>query len=242
MASEGDGKPADIHSKYEIKRTSYDKKDLEKLSTLVQQDVDEHKQQMLNSACLKRFLRAHLNPKDSLDAIVRYVEWREKFAVDSINDSHSDVMREHAVGRCYVIDEKDRDGRPIVIITPRLHDPRTRDMQSLTNYTVYILEHLSQLCNEDIIDNFCVVFDLKGFALKNMDYAYVKRLIWILQHCYPERLGVCLIVNSPWIFYGCWSIIKLWINDVTRSKIIFIQNEEDLEDFFHLDKLPYKLI
>ena len=51
----------------------------------------------------------------------------------------------------------------------------------------------------------------KGFALKNMDYTYVKRLIWIMQNCYPERLGVCLIVNSPWIFYGCWSIIKFWL-------------------------------
>ena len=30
-------------------------------------------------------------------------------------------------------------GRPVVIITPHLHDPRTRDMQSLTNYTVYML-------------------------------------------------------------------------------------------------------
>ena len=64
-----------------------------------------------------------------------------------------------------------------------------------------------------LTDNYdgAMSFFLKGFALKNMDYAYVKRLIWILQHCYPERLGVCLIVNSPWIFYGCWSIIKLWL-------------------------------
>ena len=43
-----------------------------------------------------------------------------------------------------------------------------------------------------------------------MDYGFVKQLIWLLTKRYPERLGKCLIVNAPYIFMGCWLVIKLW--------------------------------
>jgi len=43
-----------------------------------------------------------------------------------------------------------------------------------------------------------------------MDYQFVKNLIWLLSHYYPERLGVCLIINAPTVFYGCWAVIKPW--------------------------------
>lgn len=44
-----------------------------------------------------------------------------------------------------------------------------------------------------------------------MDYGFVKQLIWLLSRRYPERLGKCLIVNSPFIFTGCWALIRLWL-------------------------------
>jgi len=65
-------------------------------------------------------------------------------------------------------------------------------------------------CNEDIIDSLCIVFDLQDFSTANMDYQFVKNLIWLLSHYYPERLGVCLIINAPTVFYGCWAVIKPW--------------------------------
>eukprot|EP00794_Sanderia_malayensis_P007065 gene7065-7860_t len=162
--------------------------------------------------CLMRFLKANLTPEDACSALIRYTEWREKYNVDSLREDDPDIIKEHAIGRVLVLEDNDHDGRPV--------------------------ELLSSKCNDDIIDNFCIILDLGGFSLSNMDYTHAKRIIWIMQNCYPERLGVCLIVNSPWIFYGCWSIIKLWLNEVTVSKIVFIQNKEDLADFINIDKLP----
>jgi len=43
-----------------------------------------------------------------------------------------------------------------------------------------------------------------------MDYGFVKQLIWLLSRRYPERLGKCLIVNAPFLFTGCWALIRLW--------------------------------
>jgi len=75
---------------------------------------------------------------------------------------------------------------------------------------VLLQELACDKCSEDIIDSLCIVFDLQDFGTANMDYQFVRNLIWLLSHHYPERLGVCLIINAPTVFYGCWAIIKPW--------------------------------
>ena len=47
-----------------------------------------------------------------------------------------------------------------------------------------------------------VVFNLEGITMKAVDYKFLKRLVYILAHYYPERLGTCLIVNAPGFFSG----------------------------------------
>jgi hypothetical protein len=67
-----------------------------------------------------------------------------------------------------------------------------------------------------------VVFDLSGFSLQCMDYEAVKVLVEIFQTQYPDILGVAYIVNAPWLFNACWSIIRLWLDPVTQSKVNFV--------------------
>ncbi|KAL1473711.1 hypothetical protein MTO96_021824 [Rhipicephalus appendiculatus] len=55
---------------------------------------------------------------------------------------------------------------------------------------------------------------------------------------YPERLGICLILNSPTIFSGCWSVIRGWLNEVTAKKVVFIGSQDDLVKYVHPDILP----
>ena len=50
----------------------------------------------------------------------------------------------------------------------------------------------------------------------------LKYEIKLLESYYPESLGTTLIVNAPWVFYGCWQIIKPWIDPVARAKILFV--------------------
>lgn len=71
-------------------------------------------------------------------------------------------------------------------------------------------EEACKKCFEEVVDNLCIVFDLKEFGLSCMDYQMIKNLIWLLSRHYPERLGVCLVLNAPTLFSGCWGIIKGW--------------------------------
>jgi hypothetical protein len=59
----------------------------------------------------------------------------------------------------------------------------------------------------------------------------VKFLISMLQDCYPEFLGQCLVVNSPWIFNACWALIKVWLDPETAKKIVFV-NKSNLSQYF----------
>jgi hypothetical protein len=73
-----------------------------------------------------------------------------------------------------------------------------------------IQEEACKKCFEEVVDNLCIVFDLKEFGLSCMDYQMIKNLIWLLSRHYPERLGVCLVLNAPALFSGCWTVIKGW--------------------------------
>lgn len=50
-------------------------------------------------------------------------------------------------------------------------------------------------------------------------YALVQHASKITQDFYPESLGQLMIVNAPWVFTGVWTIIKGWLDEVTRNKI-----------------------
>lgn len=75
---------------------------------------------------------------------------------------------------------------------------------------MFFKEDACKKCFEEVVDNLCIVFDLKDFGMSCMDYQMIKNLIWLLSRHYPERLGVCLIINAPALFSGCWAVIKGW--------------------------------
>ncbi|CAH2979801.1 unnamed protein product [Chilo suppressalis] len=66
----------------------------------------------------------------------------------------------------------------------------------------------------------------------------LKNLIWLLSRHYPERLGVCLIINAPTFFSGCWAVIKGWLDENTAGKVTFVNSEMDLCQYLIPDILP----
>merc|ERR1712137_288245 len=82
-----------------------------------------------------------------------------------------------------------------------------------------------------------IVFDLGGFSLRNMDYQFMKFMIHMLQNYYPDTLGVALVLNSPWLFSGCWAILKRWIDPVSQKKVQFV-NLEQLQEYIHPEDIP----
>lgn len=215
--------------------------DFQELKSRLEPLFDAEPLKAQSDACLRRFLRAFEDVNEAYNALIKNINWREEFGVHCLSRGDDDIEEQLSLGKAEVLRYPDHVGRPIVLVTARNHDARNRDLNVLTKFIIYILEEATRKCDEDVIDNLCITFDLKGFSFNNMDYGFVKQLIWLLSRRYPERLGKCLIVNSPFFFTGCWALIRLWLHEVTSNKIVFIKNEEHLAEYIPLHILPKPL-
>jgi hypothetical protein len=74
------------------------------------------------------------------------------------------------------------------------------------------------------VETFCTIMDLQGVSLSNFYRVkdYVMAAAAIGQDRYPEIMGKFYIINAPWAFSAVWSIIKVWLDEVTVSKIDII--------------------
>eukprot|EP00543_Licmophora_paradoxa_P017750 CAMPEP_0202465010 /NCGR_PEP_ID=MMETSP1360-20130828/64020_1 /ASSEMBLY_ACC=CAM_ASM_000848 /TAXON_ID=515479 /ORGANISM="Licmophora paradoxa, Strain CCMP2313" /LENGTH=114 /DNA_ID=CAMNT_0049088557 /DNA_START=66 /DNA_END=410 /DNA_ORIENTATION=- len=81
---------------------------------------------------------------------------------------------------------------------------------------------------------FSMIFDLTGFSVTMVAYKnrrlMIRKLIYIAQTQYPERLKRCFLVNAPYGFETAWSLIRPLLDEKTASKIIFAKNEDMLEE------------
>ena len=142
-------------------------------------------------------------------------KWRKEFGVDQLNPETDEYMKKEVdSSKVVVLDHRDNLGRPIIFMRVKYHNAYERDLDKFTRFIVYILEKACKKCFDDVIDNLCVVFDLEGFSYSIMDYQFTKNLIWLLSKHYPERLGVCLVLNSSYLFSSCWMMVKPWYRTI----------------------------
>lgn len=195
--------------------------------------------QYMSDASITRFLKGFKTVDDAFSGILKCNKWRKEFGVEKLTAEDADVRIELETKKGEVLRHRDRYGRPIILMRVRHHNVNDeRNEDALTKFMVYLLETACKKCHEDVMDNICVIFDMQGFSKQCMDYTFVKTLIWLLSHRYPERLGVCLLINSPMVFQGCWTVIKPWLSEVTADKVKFISDEMQIANYLCPDALP----
>jgi hypothetical protein len=108
-----------------------------------------------------------------------------------------------------------------------------------TNYVIYMIE--AMIANMKALptpQKFVVLFDLKGFTaslvFRKDVRAMIRKLIYVAQAQYPERLHQTLLVNAPFGFESAWGLIKPLLDEKTAAKIHFVSvdsltNEIDAE-------------
>lgn len=212
--------------------------DLEDLKSRMKLIADADPTQYHNDFSLKRYLRAFKTPDDAFKAVLKTNKWRKEYGVEGLTPDTPAIKENMEANKARVLRHRDMNGRPVVYIPAKNHSASDRDIDELTKFIVYCLEEACKKCFEEVVDNLCIIFDLKDFGLNCMDYQVIKNLIWLLSRHYPERLGVCLILNAPALFSGCWSIIKGWLDENTSSKVTFVNSEMDLCNYLIPDILP----
>ncbi|KAJ4118680.1 phosphatidylinositol transfer protein csr1 [Fusarium equiseti] len=211
-------------------------------------------------ALVLRFLRARKwDVEKALVMLVATMNWRhndmkvdadimkngDAFAIeDEKTDSptkqiSADMMKQLRMGKSF-LHGTDKQGRPICVVRVRLHKAGQECEESLERYTVYIIE-TARMTLEPPVDTACIVFDMTGFSMANMDYTPVKFMIKCFEANYPESLGAVLVHKAPWLFQGIWKVIRGWLDPVVAAKVHFTNNRSELEGFISRDHLIKEL-
>ncbi|ORY71535.1 CRAL-TRIO domain-containing protein [Pseudomassariella vexata] len=191
-----------------------------------------------------RFLRArkwHVNK--AIIMLVSTIKWRQDMRIEdnvtlqgeavalkeSMTDDENGFMLQYRSGKSYVRG-LDLHYRPVYIVKARLHNPSAQSDKAMETYILHTIESIRVLVR-DPYDTACLIFDLTGFGLKNMDFAAVRFIVNVFEARYPETLGVVLVHNAPYIFQGIWKIIKGWLDPVVAAKIVFTRSTADLTKY-----------
>lgn len=119
----------------------------------------------------------------------------------------------------------------------RLHKPNDQPAKTLEKLTVYVME-AGRVLLENPVETVCLVFDLTGFSLANMDFNMVKYLVTVFEAYYPESLGRIIIHGAPFVFWGVWKVIQPWLDPVVAAKVCFTRNDNELTQYIDANHLP----
>jgi len=189
-------------------------------------DMDPIDVEELRDVDILRFLKARQYDIDvATELLASSLRWRLKVEVKKVQykDTYSEIVKEKVLIPGY-----DKERRLICLVKVRLHFPSSSVKKVMEKMILFMMEKCRSKLDPDV-ETFDLIFDLSGFSLSNMDYDLVKYLLKIFSDYYPETLGMCLVVNSPWLFKGCWAIVKPWMDPVTSSKILFVNSNKLLE-------------
>jgi hypothetical protein len=184
-----------------------------------------------------RFLRARKwNVARAVKMTTACLQWRIEWNVRALLEIGEQGIDEEVFksGKAFIFG-KDKEDRPLSIVRVSKHNKNTVPLFESEKLTLFLLE-TGRLSIKPPVEMCSIVFDLTDFSMNNMDYPYVKFVLHCLQTYYPECLGVCLIVNAPWIFNGCWKIIKPLLDPVVSAKVRFIKSEE-MKNYIDEDQL-----
>ena len=135
---------------------------------------------------------------------------------------------------------RDRLSRPILYITARLWTPMVYAAAEEEAFAAGVMDAIVASMDgargdlsvyEDGTppgEQWLAIFDLRGFSRANASVAQVKRLIALLVHHYPDRLGCAVVLDAPFFFHAMWSIVQTFLEDVTKRKIRFVRTREEL--------------
>ncbi|KAI9139198.1 CRAL-TRIO domain-containing protein [Paraphysoderma sedebokerense] len=189
------------------------------------------------SDVLLRFLRARqFDTRAAVLMLLKAGLWRSENQLQALVEKGERIIPRNLLEGESFNYKTDKIGRPVLYINVRLHQRGANSQEEIENFLKYSMETGIVLLKAPA-DAVTLIFNMNGMTVKNMDLGLVKYLVYALQNYYPESLGVCLIVDAPWIFNGFWKVIQGLLDPKVKEKVKFVKMAE-ITDFIDAKNLP----
>lgn len=148
---------------------------------------------------------------------------------------------------------RDRAGRACILLNIRHHNPQKYSAFQVTQLVTYIIEKTlragedgaggtpgveSEAARMTQVYGMCILADLRGVAMSNVDLRVPKLLYALFSSRIPMRLGAVYIVNPPWFFEVFFPAVRLLMPEKIRSRIHVLGTQvQRLKDHFEDSQL-----
>mmetsp|Transcript_8403 Transcript_8403/g.22122 ORF Transcript_8403/g.22122 Transcript_8403/m.22122 type:complete len:255 (+) Transcript_8403:73-837(+) len=191
----------------------------------------------LSDADLLRALRAReLKVQSAAALVVQERSFRDKHL--PIPEDHPGVLAVRARNPALVLDKADNEGRPVVVGLTARHNRFELSLGEVEAFGLWLIEHTVAHAQRIGHEKFTLLFDLADFGWAQMDLPVARKMNELLVQVYPERLGKCLLVNAPYVFLSFYKLVKPFIDEATREKIVFVRDMNHLYEFVPREDLP----
>ena len=135
---------------------------------------------------------------------------------------------------------KDADGRAIIWIRLRYHDPKQSKAQDMARLIVTVM---SEALKDPDVQRMGIVLinDVNGVKLKNLDPAAIKFIMGNVLPAMPVRVARICIFNPPWILgHVVFPIVFSFMSKKLRGRIAVLNgdNPEKLHPYIPSSALP----
>ena len=149
------------------------------------------------------------------------MEWRRSFKPEEIT---AEELEDEASSGKLFHRGFDKNNRPIIYMYPSRENSTNYDKN--IKLLVYTLERAVDSMPEGV-EQMTWIIDFNGYTTRNAPpFNICRQTLNILNDCYPERLGICMMVDTPFIFNFFWKAISPFINPVTKNKVHFVNGKE----------------
>eukprot|EP01118_Nematostelium_gracile_P016428 TRINITY_DN6803_c0_g1_i1.p1 TRINITY_DN6803_c0_g1~~TRINITY_DN6803_c0_g1_i1.p1 ORF type:complete len:250 (-),score=74.53 TRINITY_DN6803_c0_g1_i1:10-759(-) len=208
---------------------------LEALKEKIYDDMklSDQEKAWLDDPCFLRYLRARdLDVSKAETMLKESLEWRRQMKPHEIKTE--DVKNVMDMATMYMSGH-DKEHRPIIYMKPGATNPYPSEER--VKYLVYMLETaISTMDAKDGVEKMTWLLDFGEYkrAADAESKQTSKTSMHILQNHYPERLGLAVIINSPWYFSWLFTIISPFLHANTKKKIKWVSGTK--EDIYRVLK------
>ena len=128
-------------------------------------------------------------------------------------------------------------GNAVLAFRVRTYNPSMYTKESFLVSRVYEVEqaHRRMALAGWKSDRIMCISDLGGYRLlkhANPHALYLQRqVLEVFQTLYRDKLEAVLIVNSPAVFQGIWSLMRGWFKPETAKRVVFINDFSELQQY-----------
>jgi len=134
----------------------------------------------------------------------------------------------------------DKEGRPIIIVHARLHDPVNRNVKESVLMTLWWTEQaIARLPSN--LSRFTILLD-RDNCDNAADKEYMQELSKVFMDLHPERLHRAIVYPAGIVFYSMWNLIVKWfMAENTREKVIPAVSLSDVTEYIDVKYIPASL-